>query len=282
MLLQEPVRVFIDERSHYAVADAAALLGTVPILFRHRDAQHLRELLRTLPADAKQTLLLSDGVFAATGAIAPVGDYVEVLREYGGGAIYLDDAHAFGVLGERGRGTFEYTGFDDTWNRKSPAENVADVRCFTTGTLSKALGAYGGIAAGNNEFIRLLKQSTWYYGASAPIPAAAAAATAAFELLEREPSIRANLARNVTYLKSRLAALGLPIEPTPVPIIPIVLSTAAAMQHLHCELQRQGIVIGYFPHYAGLGENGALRIAVLANHTPAMLDELTDALSRLV
>lgn len=269
-------RVLIDERAHYAITEAAPLLGVRPIFFRHRDAQHVRELAGGEPA-----LLLSDGMFAATGAIAPVLDFVYALRD-SGGAIYLDDAHAFGVLGERGRGTFEFAGCDDHWNRTLPDDGRNDVKLYSTATLSKAIGAYGGIAAGSSEFIAQLKQSTWYAGSSAPIPAAMAAANAAFELLERDPSIRASLARNVTYLKSKLAALGLPIDATPAPIIPLVLETAAKMQHVHDELKRQGIIIGHFPRYAGLGENGALRIAVLANHTPAMLDELADALARLL
>ena len=77
--------------------------------FRHRDPDDLRAKLKEHLEPAKP-VVLSDGVFAATGRIAPVGEYYDILRDYPGSMLCLDDAHALAVLGENGRGTFEHAG----------------------------------------------------------------------------------------------------------------------------------------------------------------------------
>jgi glycine C-acetyltransferase/8-amino-7-oxononanoate synthase len=274
-------RIVIDEAAHYAISEAARSVGCPVTALKHRDAGHLRELLRT-PIGTNRTLLMSDGVFAATGAIAPVRTYFDVLAEHGGGTIYLDDAHAAGVIGERGRGTYEYAGFDERWNQHLPgpvSSGESGVRLYSSATLSKAFGAFGGIATGSDQFIQLLKQSPYFNGATAPLPAAAAAATA-MELIMADPGIRLQLSRNVAQLKARLAAIGLSVDDTPVPIVPIVLESAARMQGLQQALLNEGIAISYFSRYAGLGPEGALRIAVFASHSPAMIDTLAAALQK--
>jgi 7-keto-8-aminopelargonate synthetase-like enzyme len=95
-----------------------------------------------------------------------------------------------------------------------------------------------------------------------------------------QPILRANLARNVTLLKSEMRRMGLAIDDSPVPIICLCLASAARMQRIQNDLMHQGILIAYFHVYSGIGPEGALRIAVFANHTEEMLRQLLDGLRR--
>ena len=110
----------------------------------------------------------------------------------------------------------------------------------------------------------------------------AAATARALELIAAEPDLRTRLWKNVDRLKQGLRGLGLPVDETPVPIVCLTLGDADAMQHVQSELMRRGVVIAYMPTYAGLGPQGALRLAVFATHTEAMIGQLLDELQRLV
>lgn len=108
--------VFIDElvsdALYAAVERALAPTGVKPIRFRHRDAGHLKELLDKKLAASARPLVITDGVFNVTGTIAPIPDYYAVLSEYHDSALFIDDSDAFGILGEKGRGTLEYFDYD--------------------------------------------------------------------------------------------------------------------------------------------------------------------------
>jgi 7-keto-8-aminopelargonate synthetase-like enzyme len=150
-------------------------------------------------------------------------------------------------------------------------------------TLSKAAGGYGGIIPGTHAFVAALKAASHWYDGASPLPPAVAAATAqGLQLLLAEPELRAALARNVQRMKDGLRRLGLAIDQTPVPIIGLALGDADAMRRLQRELMRQGFLIAYLAAYAGVGPQGVLRLAVFADHTPAMIDEFLDRFSRLL
>ena len=104
----------------------------------------------------------------------------------------------------------------------------------------------------------------------------------ALEIVLAEPDMRTRLRENVGRLKSGLRGLGLVADETPVPIVCLNLGTADSMQKIQEELKRGGILLAYMAAYAGLGREGALRLAVFATHTPEMIDELLDNLCRLL
>lgn len=108
--------VFIDElvsdTLYAAVERALAPTDVKPIRFRHRDTNHLKELLDKKLAASARPLVITDGVFNVTGTIAPIPDYYAVLAEYHDSALFIDDSDAFGILGEKGRGTLEYFDYD--------------------------------------------------------------------------------------------------------------------------------------------------------------------------
>jgi 7-keto-8-aminopelargonate synthetase-like enzyme len=151
------------------------------------------------------------------------------------------------------------------------------------GTLSKAIGGFGGIIPGTREWIAQLKRSSHFFdGASAPPIPAAAATARALELVIAEPGMRRRLWENVRLLKTGLRRLGLDVDDTPVPIICLAIGNGDAMRHIQSQLAQRGIMIAYMPSYSGLGPEGALRLAVFATHTETMIRQLLDELGGLL
>jgi 8-amino-7-oxononanoate synthase len=277
--------VFVDECSHYCVVEAAARFGKPVHRFRHADADALADgLCKGVPPGARP-LVMTDGVFSALGTIAPVAEYCEILRRYAGSSLLIDDAHGLGVLGQHGRGTLEHAGlFELGVNVDLPDRDKPDSPCLLLcGTLSKALGGYGGIIPGRRAILERIKTTTHYYAGASPPPIPAAAASArAIELVIDHPEMRTQLRDNVQAVRSGLREMGLDVDDTPAPIICLTLGTADAMQRIQRELADRGIMVAYLPAYSGLGPEGALRLAVFATHTDAMIRRLLDELGPLV
>jgi 7-keto-8-aminopelargonate synthetase-like enzyme len=305
--------VFVDELSHYSVFDAARQVGRPPIPFRHRDPESLAAALDRGLRPGQRPLVMSDGVFSVLGHIAPLPDYCRVLAEYPGAALVVDDAHGAGVLGAAGRGTFDHFGLtgsvdgetfpgmgggeeasvaSDAGRVGNPSSKGADLpdglpirptgpRLYFSTTLSKALGGFGGILPLDHGLLERVRAATHHYqGASAPPVPVAAASAKALQIVRTRPELRGKLARNVRAVKDGLRRLGLAVDDTPVPIVPLCLGTTENMQRIHRELAADGIMVPYLPAYSGLGPGGALRLAVFATHTPAMITQLLDSLSR--
>jgi 8-amino-7-oxononanoate synthase len=288
--------MLVDECSHYSIFEAARAASQEgrhsclpPVTFRHRDPGDLRAKLKEHLEPAQSAVVLSDGVFAATGRIAPVREYCDVLAEYPGSILHLDDAHGLGVLGENGRGTFEHAGLWPQISAGPLGEGAAlssplpSPALFFCGTLSKALGGYGGIIPGSREFIRRVKLRSPHVGGVSPPPPPVAAATArAIELVMAEPGLRERLWANARLLKDGLRGMGFELDDSPVPIVCLTVGTAENMRRIQRELMSRGIAIAYMAAYSGLGPEGALRLAVFATHTEAMIRQLLEELRRVV
>jgi 7-keto-8-aminopelargonate synthetase-like enzyme len=169
-------------------------------------------------------------------------------------------------------------------NADPPDRAGPDAPCLLLcGTLSKALGGYGGIIPGTRRFIDRAKSASHYYAGASPPPIPAAAASArAIELAIDHPQMRTQLRENVRAVRSGLRDMGLEVDDAPAPIICLTLGTAENMQRLQRELADRGIMIAYLPAYSGLGPDGALRLAVFATHTDAMIRRLLAELGGLV
>ncbi|MGA2033493.1 MAG: pyridoxal phosphate-dependent aminotransferase family protein, partial [Thermoguttaceae bacterium] len=242
--------MFVDEWSHYCVTEAARQSGRPVFCFRHCDPDDLASSLRRNLRPGQRPLVASDGVFAARGSVAPAAEYELRLRNYAGSALVLDDAHALGVLGANGRGTLEHAGLTASIGSDADGDGP---RLFLCGTLSKAVGGYGGIIPGPRRFIQRLKRSSHWFDGASPMPTAIAAATArALELIAAQPALRTALWANVELLKSGLGRLGLAVDATPVPIVCLSLGSAAAMRRIQHDLGQRGILLAYMPAYAGL------------------------------
>lgn len=258
----------VDELAHYSVFDGV-LQGKKSIFtFRHLDPEDLASKLRENLLPGQRPLVFSDGIFAVSGEMPPLHDYLRVLSAYEGAGICLDDAHAVAVIGEKGRGTYEYFGLE--------GENL-----YFSGTLSKAIGGLGGIIPGSREFVEGVQEKSHLYSGATPPPVPAAAATAkALQIVSEQPEIRHSLWSNVNKLKKGLQKLGLEVDNSPVPIICLKHGSYTEMERVQKELKNRSIVVAFVKSYAGI--EGALRIAVFSTHTDEMLERLLSELQELL
>jgi glycine C-acetyltransferase/8-amino-7-oxononanoate synthase len=265
--------IFVDAESHYSIRDGAAIADKPAFPFAHRDAGDLGSQLRKHLGPAERPLVICDGVFAVSGKIAPIPDYLSVLEQYDPFIVCVDDAHATGVIGQKGHGTFSYHG-------------LSDPRLYSSSTLSKALGGYGGIIATDKALRKkLVSKSRMAYASSAPPTPAAAASAKALEILHNHPELRKKLWDNVTYAKSGLRALGFEIDETPVPII-CLSSNTTRLKTLPGELLSRGIAVSRWyagsKAYSSVPANGAVRIAIFATHSRVQIDRLIDEIKALL
>lgn len=264
--------IFMDEESYYSVRDGAAMANKPVVTFAHCNTEDLQKKLNSVLKPSQIPLLICDGVFPTSGQLSPLREYVDVLDHFDKSLICVDDAHATGVLGKKGQGTFEYY-------------DIQGERRYASGTMSKAVGGYGGMIVGTESFIDSLKVGSRIPAGSSSVPVPAAAATAkALDILSKKPQIRQRLWDNVAYAKSGFRALGFDnVEDNPVPII--CLSPAGV--DLCCLQQRlfeKGIAVLYIPggSYTSAPKEGAIRIAIFATHSRDQINHLITEIKTLL
>jgi 7-keto-8-aminopelargonate synthetase-like enzyme len=261
---------FTDCASHYSVLDALRATAKEVVLFRHLDPDDLDRHLALRVRPGQRPLVLTDGVFPSTGAMAPLSAYAAVLDAYPRSLLCVDDAHAVGVIGARGRGSFEYHGLE------------GDGIHFC-GTLSKAFGGTGGIVPGDRTLeARIRKLSHIPVGASAPSAPAAAAAAMGMRLLEEHPEMRRQLGDNVRRMRVGLRAAGFDLADTPIPIISLPGAPSIDLHYVCEALDREDLVVLYVPPhgYSDAPDVESLRIAIFSTHTPEQIDRLIDGIRR--
>jgi 8-amino-7-oxononanoate synthase len=216
--------VLIDELSHACLWTGARLSRAAGVPFRHADASHVEELLAERRRDHERALIVTDGVFSMDGDIAPLPALAETAERHDAW-LMSDDAHGLGVVGG-GRGS------------NFAQATQADVP-LQMGTLSKALGAYGGYLCASTAVIDLIRNRarTVIYSTGLP-PAIVAAAIAALDLIQREPLY---VALPLEKAKAFARAAGLP-EPAS-PIVPIVLGEAEAALKASALLEEHGFLV---------------------------------------
>ncbi len=265
-LAQECDLALLDERAHESLPSAARAAGLPALAYGHADAVALvRRLDEHRP---ERPLVLSDGVFPALGRCAPVEQILRALPA--AGVLLLDDCHGLGVLGARGRGTLEHAG-------------IEDAAVVLTGTLSKALGCYGGFAAaGRSRIERVRARSACYVGTTPVPPALAAAAREALRLLE-EGEVLEKLRENIARLRTGLARAGVSLPALEHPVVAIQPRTQREGERVYRSLLEDGYLVPYVRYAggpAGDGPAGWLRLAVSAAHAEHEIDGLCAALAR--
>ena len=262
-------RLFIDERSHFSVLDAARAAGKSYHLFAHLDPGDLRMTLARELQPGERPLVLSDGVFPISGEIAPLAELLAVVEPYHG-KIALDDAHAAGVLGAHGRGTADFFG-------------LRDEQILSSATLSKALGGYGGFVTGSAALIARLERNSRVYIAASPPPLPAAAASArALSIARLQPELRRQLGENVRQARAGLRMLGWEMPDTPVPILCLGARPGLDLGRIKDELFARDICAAHVTSYSSTPPGGALRIAIFANHSHEQIERLIDEIKKLI
>jgi len=261
--------IFIDSAAHFSLWDAANATNKPITVFHHRQPEALEECLRRELLPGERPLVLSDGLFPVSGEIAPLPDYLELACRYGG-QVYLDDAHAVGVLGPHGRGTPDYYAIQDDC-------------CRTSATLAKALGGYGGIVWGAADWIDAADRASGVcIGASPPPLVVAAASARALRLAQAEPDLRRRLWDNVKQARDGLLALGWELEDTPSPVICLEMRPGVSLERIRDGLFAQGIAVTLVRGYTSTPPGGALRIAIFATHSAGQIERLVEAIGGLV
>ena len=266
--------IFLDEESHYSLADGAASTGKKIVRFRSRDPDDLEAKLASHLEPGQHPLVASDGLFPVTGTLAPIRDYLHLASKHDG-IVWVDDAHGVGILGVHGRGTCEALG-------------IHSKNLYLGATLSKAFGAYGGLIAGPQEFIHKVRSGNVITGSSSPMPAAVAAGIKGLELIQEKQNLRKKLWENARYLRESLLHMGIKSEEVYIPdihgTIPIFSfehRDAATMKLIHELLMKEGIYTQYTT-YHGAGSEGLLRIVVTSSHKKVEIVRLTHALKEAI
>ncbi|HEY6295777.1 MAG TPA: glycine C-acetyltransferase, partial [Streptosporangiaceae bacterium] len=253
-LLGEPDAVISDELNHASIIDGVRLCKARRLRYRNRDMADLEAQLQA-SRDARRRLIATDGVFSMDGYVAPLGEICELAERYDA-MVMVDDSHAVGIVGARGRGTPEL-------------HDVTDRVDIVTGTLGKALGgASGGYTSGRQEIIDLLRQrSRPYLFSNSVAPAVAGASLAVLDLLEGGDDLRARLRENTSWFRTRMTELGFDILPGDHPIVPVMIGDAARASRMADVLLGQGIyVIGFSYPVVPVGK-ARIRTQLSAAHT---------------
>ncbi len=256
--------VFADEQAHPSIKDA--LPREIPLHFyKHCDAAHLEALLKQYPESTP--LVVTDGVFALSGEIAPLDQICNLLQRYRA-LLVVDEAHSIGVLGKNGRGTYEHFNIDRTANM------------FQTCTLSKAFGAYGGFIAADHQFVENIRRKSTYFGASTALPPAiVAAGIASLKLVQAHAGWRENLMRNATMLKQAVRELGFETTQETTPVIPLFFERQEEAKRLSLFLEEKHIIAPAVDYPAKL-QKYMVRVTVSSKHTLEQIDNLLNTLKQ--
>jgi 7-keto-8-aminopelargonate synthetase-like enzyme len=258
--------VLADQLAH------ASIMAAIPcekklICYDHFDADNLEQLIGS--NNVSRPLVITDGVFALTGEIAPLDKIYPVVKKHKG-LLVVDDAHATGVLGKTGKGTPEYFNLPED-------ENI-----YQTETMSKALGGYGGFISGTRELTELIREkSTTYQASTALPPPVVAAGIASLKIINENPGLRIRVIEEAVSLKENIASLGFKITQDETPIIPLIMSTADRAENLSLFLEKNGIIVP-FMNYPFNREMHILRIAITASHSIAQIKTLLDNIKKWI
>ncbi len=260
--------VISDALNHASIIDGIRLSKARRYRYANNDMQDLRAQLQDA-SDATTSLIVTDGVFSMDGTIADLVNICDLADEFGA-LTMIDDCHAAGFLGERGRGTHEYRG-------------VMGRLDIITGTLGKALGgASGGYTSGRKEIVGWLRQrSRPYLFSNSVAPMIAASSIAVLDLLERDNTLQRQLHENAAYFRSKMTERGFDLKPGEHPIIPVMLGDAKLATIMADKLLERGIyVIGFSFPVVPKGQ-ARIRTQMSAGLTRDQLDKAIDAFTNV-
>ncbi len=261
-----------DALNHASIIDGMRLSKAPRKVYPHRDTDALREILREARDEGREEtglpyrliLVVTDGVFSMDGDIAPLPAIVEAAEEHGA-AVFVDDAHASGVLGRNGRGSVDHFGLHG---------RVA----IQVGTLSKAVGVLGGYVAGSQDLRDILIQRArpFLFSTSHP-PAVAAACKEAIAVMLDEPELLERLWTNTRRFKAELARLGFDTGASETPITPVMMGDPDTASRFSQRLFEENVFAQpvVFPTVAL--DKSRIRTIVTAAHSEEQLDRALEA-----
>ena len=262
--------IISDELNHASIIDGIRLCKAMRYRYRHNDMSDLQTQLEAAKAaNARQIIIVTDGVFSMDGTIAQLDKICDLADAYGA-MVMTDECHSMGFMGKTGRGVPEFRG----------VQGRVDI---ITGTLGKALGgALGGFTSGRKEVIELLRQrSRPYLFSNTLAPSIVGASIQVFRMLSQTTELRDKLERNTTYFRTRMTAAGFDIKPGEHAIVPIMLYEATKAKEFADRLLDKGIyVIGFFYPVVPKGQ-ARIRVQISAGHEQHHLDQAIQAFTEI-
>ncbi len=263
-LCDRHAEIFADRLNHACLNDGALLSRATFTRYPHLDLETLSRQLAASKADVR--LVATDTVFSMDGDLAPVRELLALCERHDAWLV-LDDAHGIGTLGATGRGALEF------FNVRSP-------RIVYMATLGKALGGYGAFVGGAAEMVEWLVQRarTLIYSTALP-PMAPAAAIAALDLVDADPSLVARLRERIAQFRAAADSIGLRLEASTTPIQPLVLGDAGWAVSASQRLLGQGWLVPAIRPPTVPEGTSRLRISLSAAHTREQVEGLVAALA---
>jgi len=262
--------VFSDSLNHASIVDACRLSQAQVIIYPHLQMEALESRLRSAQRKpGGKWLIVTDGVFSMDGDLAPLPDLLCLAKAHEA-LLLVDDAHATGVLGPKGKGSAAF------W--KIQPEDL-----LTMGTFSKALGALGGYVAGPEIIMDFLRNEsrTQFYSTALPASVCASVLTA-LTILKEEPSRLERLRENISYFQEGLKRLGIHPQLFPLPIFPLIIGSEEKTLAVSKALWEKGIFVPAIRPPSVPRNKSRLRISLMATHTKEHMDVLLDALGNVL
>jgi glycine C-acetyltransferase len=264
-ILTDEDAIISDELNHASIIDGIRLAKCRKERYKNRDVADLRRALDAT-RDARNRLIMTDGVFSMEGSLAPLPEMVQLAREHGA-FLVVDDSHGTGVLGKTGRGTAEELGV------------FGKIDAYTS-TLGKALGgSHGGFTTGPKVLIDYLRQKSRPYLFSNTLPPAVVMGSiAALDLLEKDTSFVDRLRQNTMHFRRGLTERGVRIREGITPIVPILIGDTAKAIAISAELLDHGIFVSGFGFPVVPQGQARLRCQISAAHATEQLDRAITAI----
>jgi len=249
ILAEEGDLILSDELNHASIIDGCRLSRAEVIIFKHRDYDDLYDKLKRFRGKFNKVLVVTDSIFSMDGDVADISVLKDICEEFGC-MLYIDDAHATGVLGE-GRGSLHEFGVE--WK-----ENI-----IVMGTLSKALGSYGAFICGSSALVEYIVNTarSLIFSTSVP-PPFCASALKAIEIIESFPFIVDELKRRAQETYSMLRNAGLDILWNNTPILPIIVGDEKKAVDISNKLLSKGILLRAIRYPAVPKGEARLRLTV--------------------
>ena len=255
--------IFMDGSAHPSIQDAIPRDLSNVFSYEHCNAGHLEILLKE--HRNFRPLIITDGIFALSGEIAPLDKIYPLARKYNA-ILISDDSHATGILGKNGRGTPEHFNLDGE-------DNI-----YQSDTLSKALGSFGGFISADNEIISAVKERSGIYLASTSLPPpSVAAACSAVRIIMQHPELRSRLYENIKIISEGIAGLNFETLSRSTPIISLFFNSREKASALSDFLNEHNIIVPYVTYPVKMNKF-IVRITASASHTKEQIGELVDCL----
>jgi glycine C-acetyltransferase len=267
-ILDEDDAIISDRLNHASIIDGVRLCKADRYVYAHSDMDDLETQLQDAQ-DANVRMIATDGVFSMDGDVAKLDEICDLADRYDA-LVMVDECHATGFMGEKGRGASE-------------AKGALDRVDVITSTLGKALGgATGGFTTGRQEIIDLLRQkSRPYLFSNAVAPMIANASLKVLEMLQESDARRERIWENARYFRREMEARGFDIKPGDHPIVPIMFYDAPTSAAIADELLERGIYVISFSYPVVPKGEARIRVQMSAAHSREQLDRAIDAFTEV-